>query len=184
MRESFLRSLQGMVLVAAMALVSGCRSIQSELQKSEIKAASTNAVCKDGELRLSSTLKKATHEGRKGFDLQGKILVSAASGTIPASVNIFQLSLKPSWKGWPGYFVMNAYRHKRGWKMDGDIYSPDLRFGGTSRTENGDFVIEFVWYDQGMSGKPEHFAAYDVSVTFSDSTAKRYIIANLSVPAP
>jgi len=66
----------------------------------------------------------------------------------------------------------------------GDMYGLYSRFTGASWTENGDFVIEFVWYDQGMSGKPEHFAAYDVSVTFSDSTGKRYIVANMSVPAP
>lgn len=183
MKRLFFLALQTMS-VAMLALVSGCRIAQSELQKSEIKAAGTNVVCKDGEFRLTSFLTKIQRAGRKGFDLQGRIVVSAASGTIPASVNILQLSLKPSWKGWPGYFVANAYRYKRGWRMEGDIYSSDLRFGGTSKTENSDYVIEFIWYDQGMSGKPEHFAAYDVSVTFSDSTGKRYIIANMNVPAP
>lgn len=184
MKESFLRYLEGMILVAAIALVSGCQVAQSELQKSEIKAAGTNAVCKDGELKLASSLTKIQHTGRKGFDLRGRVVVTAASGTVPDSVNIFHLGLKPSWKGWPGYFVMNATRRKGGWQMGGDIYGPDSRFTGASKTENGDFVIEFIWYDQGMSGKPEHFAAYDVSVTFSDSTGKRYIIANMSVPAP
>lgn len=172
-----------LLLLVTIGFFSGCRAAQSELQKSEIKAASTNAVCKDGELKLSSSLEKKAREGRKGFDLHGKVVVSAVTGSVPEAVNIFQLSLKPSWKGWPGYFVMNATRRKTGWQMGGGMYGPDARFSGISKIENGEHVIEFIWYDQGRGGKPEHFERYDVSIMFSDSTKKRFIIANLGVPA-
>jgi hypothetical protein len=65
MRESFLRLLQGMVLVAAMALISGCQVGQSGLQKFEIKAAGTNALCKDGALKLVSSLNKFSMPGAR-----------------------------------------------------------------------------------------------------------------------
>jgi hypothetical protein len=184
MKKLFPFAFQTLVLAAAVVLLSGCRIAQSELQRSEIKAAGTNAVCKDGEFKLSSSLTKVQRAGRKGFDLHGRVVVSATAGVVPDSVNIFQLSLKPGWKGWPGYFVMNATRRKGGWQMSGDNYGPDPNFTGTSRTENGGYVIEFIWYEQGLTGNPDHFAAYDVSVTFSDSTGKRHIIANMGVPAP
>ena len=162
----------------------GCRIAQSELQKSEIRAASTNAICKDGELSMKASLKKFSLSGIKGFDLEGQITISAVAGVVPGTVNLIQLSLKPSWKGWPGYFVSNANRRKDGWEMGGLLDPKNRIFSGQSKLENGKYIIDFVWREQGTSGKPDHFAAYDISVTFSDSSGKRYIIACLDVPAP
>ncbi len=165
-------------------VATGCRIAQSELQKSEISASKTNAISKDGELRMSATLKKYKVSGLDGFDLEGRIIVSSASGVMPSSINVFQLGLKPSWKGWPGYFVMNAQRRKNGWEMGGLLDPKDTSFKGTSQMKDGNLVIDFIWREQGTRGKPEHFAAYDVSVNFRDSTGKRYVMACMSVPAP
>jgi hypothetical protein len=162
----------------------GCRGIQSELQKSEISDARTNAVCKEGEVRMSASLKKFKVSGLEGFDLEGRIIISAASGAMPPTINIYQLGLKPSWKGWPGYFVMNAQKRKDGWVMGGLLDPPDTSFKGTSQMKDGSFIIDFVWREQGVRGKPEHFEAYDVTVNFRDSTGKRYVMACMAVPAP
>ena len=184
MRRLLIVAIQLAVLTTAVVAVSGCRVIQSELQKSEIKVASTNAICKDGELSMTASLKKFSLSGIKGFDLEGRIVVSAASGAVPAEVNIFQLSLKPSWKGWPGYFVMNANPGKKGWQMGGVLEGESRGFSGESKLQNGNHIVDFVWREQGVRGKPEHYAAYDVSVTFSDSAGKRYIMSCMGVPAP
>lgn len=162
----------------------GCRIAQSELQKSEITASNTNAISKDGELRMSASLKKFRVSGLKGFDLEGRIVVSSASGVMPSSINVFQLGLRPSWKGWPGYFVMNAQRRDDGWEMGGLLEPKNQSFKGESRMKDGNYIIDFVWREQGTRGKPEHFAAYDVSVNFRDSTGKRYVMACEGVQAP
>ena len=172
------------LLSICVSVLTGCRIAQSELQKSEITAASTNAISKDGELRMSASLKKFKINGIKGFDLEGRIIVSATAGVVPSTINVFQLGLKPSWKGWPGYFVVNAQRRKDGWEMGGVLDPKNRSFKGESQMKDGNIVIDFVWREQGTSGKPEHFAEYDVSVNFRDSTGKRYVMACKGVQSP
>jgi hypothetical protein len=133
------------------------------------------------EIRIDTTLFQSPKE--KGFDLNGAITLSPANGTFPAGMAINRFSLKPSWKGWPGYFVMNFVLQNGDWVLPG-VYGNDANFFANQQMVDGKYVIKFIWRNQGrgLGNKPEHFAAYDVGVTISDGVGKKYLLAQLSVP--
>ncbi len=173
------------LLVAAANLVGGCRGIYSEIQKKKILVAGPTAIVQGTELRLESALKRSLHSDSRNYDLKGKLTITAINGSFPPGVDVFHLALKPGWKGWPGYYVLNFVEQDGCWRMVGDSRSrAALRFHGFSIREAGQLTILFTWEDLGgfLGGKPEHFASYDVSVTVSDSRRKRYILTNAGVP--
>jgi len=168
-------------LSIALVLFCGCRGIQSEVQKAKITAASPLKTIEGTELRLASSLKRTFHSDGQRFDLRGQLVVSAGNGSLPTGVEAYHLALKPGWRGWPGYYVMN-FRQRNGiWHS---VTGSDSTFTGTSKVDADKIVIEFVWRDLGggLSKKPEHFATYDVSVSLSDTKAKQHILTNLNVP--
>lgn len=118
------------------------------------------------------------------FDLKGTIKVTSADGSFLSGLSVNHFALKPSWKGFPGYYVMNFTRDKGVWRTPGANGANDPNFFATSWSEKDHYVIKFTWRNQGggLGKKPEHFAAYDVSVTVSDATRKRYTLSKPGVP--
>ncbi|MBC8097659.1 MAG: hypothetical protein H7Y43_17805 [Akkermansiaceae bacterium] len=156
----------------------GCRGLQSEFQKTELRKAMPTAVLNGSTLRLSSSLTRLPQT--KGFDLKGVLTITSDSNAFPKHVEAYHLALKPSWTGFPGYYVMNFFRRDGVWKQAN--HNPN--FSASTMLENNRVVIEFMWKHQGtgMATKPEHFAAYDVSVSLSDLKKERHILTTLNVP--
>lgn len=159
----------------------GCRGLQSEMQKSRIAAASPTAQIGGKEFRLEAELSRVFEENR--FDLIGRIKVIPEGTSFPTTLSVDHFTLKPSWSGWPGYYVNNFTRRDGVWRMAGR-YGSNPNFSGTSVT-NKDYLIEFAWRDlgSGLGKKKEHFDAFDVSVTMSDATGARYILSKTNVPS-
>jgi hypothetical protein len=161
----------------------GCRGLVSEMQKAEIRHASSTTSIANQQLHLEAELTKQPGSQGKGFNLKGRITVTSASGDFPKEILITRFSLKPSWKGWPGYYVINFANYNDTWELV-SAYDEDVIFTGTSKTENGQFIIEFTWRNQGwgLGSKPQHFVAYDVAVTVKGPDKKFYLLSQLDVP--
>jgi hypothetical protein len=177
-----MKSLVKLVLFSFLLLpVMGCRGISSEMQKADMHSASASVAVAGTEIHLDTKLSQSPKA--KGFDLIGSITLSPTGGAFPAGTAINRFSLKPSWKGWPGYYVMNFVRQNGDWVLPG-VYGNDANFFATDKMVNGTYVIEFIWRNQGrgLGTKLEHFAAYDVGVTILDGSGKKYLLVQLDVP--
>jgi len=177
-----MKSAARLILFALLvSLVSGCVAIVSEAQKAEARSAPSSVVIDGTEMRLDIKMSQSPKE--KGLDVNGTITLTASNGRFPAQMSINRFALKPSWKGWPGYFFMNFVRQNGDWVLPG-AYGNDANFFATDQIAEGKYVITFVWRNRarGLGKKPEHFAAYDVAVTISDGSGKRYLLAQLAVP--
>jgi hypothetical protein len=162
------------LLLVAAALASGCRGLQSELQKSQLRKAGPTAVIEGMKVTLSSTLTRST--AQKVFDLQGILVIAADGGTFPATARPYHLALRPAAAG---YYVMNFRNVGGNWKP----VNP-LEFSGTTRNETNSVIIEFTWKNRGGGSRSRSEAdrAFDVSVSFADSQDERHILTTLSVP--
>jgi hypothetical protein len=174
-----------LILAVALAvpLFCGCRGVVSEVQKSEIRAVGDTAMVGGAELQLTSELKRTARPDGKGFDLTGRLVVSWQPGTFPPMVSVHHFALKPSWRGSPGYYVVNFEDRHGKWEC---VAARDggASFSAVSKNESGKLVIEFTWLDQGrgLGKKPEHFASYDVGVTVTDGAGRTHLLSNLNVP--
>ena len=166
-------------------LFCGCQGIQSEVQKSEMLAAEPMATVDGVKLQLESSLHRTFYTDARRFDLKGQLIVVSTNGFLPEGIDIYHMALKPGWKGWPGYYVLNC-KQKNGlwWMVNNGMNKEYSTFAGTSQKEKDRIIINFTWDDLGglFGEKPEHFASYDVSVTMSDSQGKFYILTTPSVP--
>lgn len=174
-----------LLVLTILSAFCGCRGIQSELQKSKLRAASSAATVQGTEVRLESSLKRTFHTDGRKFDLKGQLTVIAANGSLPKDVEVHHMALKPGWKGWPGYYVLNFTQRQGSWSYISDGRNDrNLTFVGTSKREADRIRIEFTWDNLGglVSEKPEHFASYDVSVTVSDAAGNSFILTNPLVP--
>lgn len=171
-------------LTMAPCLLCGCQVIQSEIQESKIAAAGPTSTVDGTELRLESSLKRTFHSDGRKFDLQGKLAIISSNGSFPEKVGVYHMALKPGWKGWPGYFVINIKQHNGIWNMVNTGMNREyLTFSGVSKSQGDRIIIQFAWSDVGglMGEKPEHFATYDVSVTLLDAQNNRHILTNPGV---
>jgi hypothetical protein len=159
----------------------GCRGLQSEMQKGRLANAPSSASVAGQEMRLEADLARQMRGER--FDLVGAIKVSSMNGNLPAGIEINHFALKPSWTGLPGYYVMNFIRNKGIWQLPGPRGN-DPNFFANSWSERDYQVVQFTWRNQGggLGKKPEHFAAYDVSVTVTEADGKRRILSKKNVP--
>jgi len=182
----YLQTLRLLLFLAIVpSLFCGCRGLQSELQKSKILAAGPTATVLGTELRLESSLKRTFHSDGRKFDLKGQAAVIAEIGSLPKEVEAYHMALKPSWKGWPGYYVLNFTERNGIWShVRSGHNNRHLTFRGTSKRETNRILIEFTWPNLGglMSEKPEHFATFDVSLSLLDAKKNRYILTNTNVP--
>jgi hypothetical protein len=171
------------VVILLVTLLCGCRPLQSRSQNQRIQGAPAVAKVGGTELKLESRLKRTLGANEKAFDLNGEINIISLSGTLPTGIQVTSFSLKPSWSGWPGYFVMNFVNRRGSWES-ATAAGASSGFSGNSKTEADRYSIDFIWRNQGraLGGRPEHFAAYDVSVTILDRERNRHILANLAVP--
>ena len=108
---------QLILFTLSVSLLCGCRGLQSEGQKSRLAAAVPTATVGNNELRLNAELTRVPRA--EGFDLVGTIKVSAANGSFPAGISVNHFALRPSWKGFPGYYVMNFTQRHGTWQLPG-----------------------------------------------------------------
>lgn len=169
------------VFTLFLSLLCGCRGLQSEMQKSRPAAAEPIAVVGNQELRLDAKLTQISQAN--GFDLTGTITLSTAGGSFPSEFSVKHFALRPSWKGFPGYHVINFTLRNNVWELRG-AHGLDSNFSALSWNDGDHHAIKFTWRNQGrgLGTKPEHFTAYDVSVTVSDSAGKRHTLSKSRVP--
>jgi hypothetical protein len=173
---------QLLLFAVSISLLCGCRGLQSEMQKSRLAAAGPTAMIGGQEFRLEAELKRTLLGDR--FDLVGTIKVNSAIRNFPSAFSVNHFALKPCWKGFPGYYAINFTKNKGVWTLPGAYGQSDPNFFATSWTEKDSHVVKFTWRNQGggVGKKPEHFAAYDVSVTLTDAAGKRHTLSKLGVP--
>jgi hypothetical protein len=173
----------------ALFLSCGCVGILSvvknENQKSEIAAANSTVITQGTELRLETSLKRTFHADGRTFDLNGQLTVVAVNGSMPQQIEAYHMMLKPGWKGWPDFYVLDITEQNGNWRMvNTGMNNQYSTFTGTSQKESGKILINFSWLDLGkqFGDKPKYFATYDVSVLLTDAQKGQYILANTNVP--
>jgi hypothetical protein len=162
----------------SLLIFSGCRGLQSEMEKSQLREARPTLVIDGVTFQLVSSLKRTMYPDGKRFDLNGELTIKSLDGSFPTNLNAYHLALKP---GGAGYYVMNFREDGGAWfSVDGDN-----RFSGNTRIEKDRVVINFLWKDQGggWGSKPQDYVIYDVSVSLTDAQKKkRGVLTTLDIP--
>lgn len=167
-------------ILLGLLVLTGCRGLESEMEKSAIRFGLPAVDIGNHHLSLSAKLARKPNGNKKGFDLTGAIEIAAQNENFPTNFSVPTFSLRPAW---PGYYVVSFENRGGKWELP-DPHGVGRNFSGTSQITNGVYTIRFTWRDQGArrEDKPKHFAAYDIAVTISDARGKPHLLSQPDVP--